>query len=324
MTLHPDTLAAEHGISQCNSACRDLLSQRGEGKAKMQASEVLRAVAAARSTASALDLTVDDAIVLQDSNRLVLRLMPCDVVARVAPMAYQVSAEFEVELAQRLAETGSPVAALDPRVEPPVHVRHGFVMNMWTYYEPVPPRELPPADYAHALGRLHAGMRQIDRTTPHFTDRVAEAQQLVASRDHTSALAETDRELLSNTLRSRRRAIGDRGAAEQLLHGEPHPGNVLSTKNGPLFIDLETSCRGPVEFDIAHVPEEVSEHYRDADQEMLRECRSLTLAMVAAWRWDRDDHHPNGRHAGRELLSALREGPPWPTLDVVSRRLGPP
>ena len=288
----------------------------------MQASELPRAVAAARSTASALDLTVDDAIVLQDSNRLVLRLMPCDVVARVAPLAYQTSAEFEVELARRLAETESPVAALDPRVEPRVHARDGFVMNMWTYYEPVPPQQVPPADYAHALERLHAGMRQLDITTPHFTDRVAEAQQLVASGDHTPALADADRELLSNTLRSSRRAIGDRGAADQLLHGEPHPGNVLSTKNGLLFIDLETCCRGPVEFDLAHVPEEVSEHYPDADQELLRECRVLILAMVAAWRWDRDDHHPNGRRAGRELLSALREGPPWPTLDAVLRRLG--
>nr|MDP9336478.1 aminoglycoside phosphotransferase family protein [Actinomycetota bacterium] len=39
----------------------------------MQASEVPRAVAAAMSTASALDLTVDDAIVLHDSNKLALR-----------------------------------------------------------------------------------------------------------------------------------------------------------------------------------------------------------------------------------------------------------
>jgi hypothetical protein len=288
----------------------------------MQASEVPRAVAAARSTASAFDLTVDDAIVLQDSNRLVLRLMPCDVVARVAPMASRASAEFEVALAQRLALTESPVAALEPRVEPRVHVRDSFVMNMWTYYEPVPAREVSPADYAHALQHLHAGMRQIDFTTPHFTDRVAEAQRLVGSRDHTPALVDADRELLSNTLRTRRRAIGDRGAAEQLLHGEPHPGNVLSTKNGPVFVDLETCCRGPVEFDIAHVPEAVSEHYPNADQELLGECRHLTLAMVAAWRWDRDDHHPDGRRAGRELLSALRAGPPWATLDAVWRRLG--
>jgi Ser/Thr protein kinase RdoA (MazF antagonist) len=290
----------------------------------MQASEVPRALAAARSTASALDLTVDDAIVLQDSNRLVVRLMPCDIVARVAPIAYQASEEFEVELAQRLAETESPVAALEPRVEPRVHVRDGFVMNMWTYYEPVSPREVPPADYAHALERLHAGMRQIDLTTPHFTDRVAEAQRLVGSREHTPALADADRELLSNTLRSLKRAISDRAAAEQLLHGEPHPGNMLGTTKELLFIDLETCCRGPVEFDIAHVPEEVSDHYPDADQELLRECRVLTLAMVAAWRWRRDDHHPNGRRAGQLLLSALCEGPPWPTLDVVWRRLAGP
>jgi aminoglycoside phosphotransferase (APT) family kinase protein len=227
----------------------------------MQASEAPRAVAAAKSTASGLDMAVENAIVLQDSNRLTLRLVPCDVVARVAPMAYQASPEFEVELARRLAETESPVAALEPQAEPRVYVRDGFVVNLWTHHESVPPREVPAADYAHALKRLHAGMRQIDPTTPHFTDRVAEAQQLVANREQTPALVDADRELLSNTLQSLRRAIGERGAAEQVLHGEPHPGNVLNTKNGPLFIDLETCCRGPVEFDLAHVPEEVSERY---------------------------------------------------------------
>ena len=113
--------------------------------------------------------------------------------------------------------------------------------------------------------------------------------------------------------------IADRRATEQLLHGEPHPANVLNTKDGPLFIDLETCCRGPIEFDLAHVPEEVSEHYPDADQELLGECRGLVLAMVAAWRWDAGDQFPNGRRAGQELVSALRKGPPWPTLEGVMR-----
>ena len=271
----------------------------------MQASEVPRAMAAAMSIASSLDLTVDDAIVLQDSNRLTLRLLPCDVLARVAPVAHQV-AQFEVELAQRLAEAGCPVAALEPRVEPRVDERDGFVVTLWTYYEPATPREVSPADYASALERLHAGMRKLDVPAPHFTDRVEQAQQLVASRDHTPALADADRELLGNTLRSLRRVIGDRGAAEQLLHGEPHPGNVLSTKNGLLFIDLETCCRGPVEFDLAHAPEEVSEHYPAANQDLLRECRILVLAMITTWRWDRDDQLPDGRQLGTEWLSQIR------------------
>jgi Ser/Thr protein kinase RdoA (MazF antagonist) len=270
------------------------------------------------SIASALDLTVDNATVLHDSNHLTLRLLPCDVVARIAHVAHQ-AAQFEVELAQRLAETKSPVAALEPRVEPLVYERDGFVVTLWTYYEPLSPPEVAPADYANALERLHAGMRTLDVSTPHFTDRVAEAHQLVASPDSTPALADADRELLSHTLRSVSRTIGDRGAAEQLLHGEPHPGNVLSTRNGPVFIDLETGCRGPVEFDLAHVPEPVSARYPGADRELLRECRILVLAMVAAWRCDRRDHFPNGQRARRELLNALRNGPPYPALDAVMR-----
>jgi hypothetical protein len=294
----------------------------GEKISWMQPSEMRRALAAAMSTASALDLIVDDAIVVHDSNKLTVRLLPCDVLARVAPAAHQV-AQFEVELARRLAGTGSPVAALEPRVEPRFYERDGFVVTLWTYYKPATPREVSPAGYANALERLHAGMRKLDVRTPHFTDRVDEAEQLVGSSNLTPELAGADRELLITTLRRRRQAIVGRGAAEQLLHGEPHPGNMLSTKTGLLFIDLETCCRGPVEFDLAHVPEDVSEHYADADEELLSECRILVLAMVAAWRWDPDDQFPNGQRAARELLSALREGPPWPALDVVMRRHEP-
>jgi hypothetical protein len=270
----------------------------------MQASEVPRAVAAAMSTASSLDLTADDAIVLHDSNKLTLRLLPCDVLARVAPAAHQV-AQFEVELALRLAEAGCPVAALEPRVDPRVYERDGFVLTLWTYYEPAA-RELSPADYASALERLHAGLRQLDIPAPHFTDRVEQAQQLVASRDRTPALAHADRELLGDTLRSLRRVIGGHDGAEQLLHGEPHPGNVLTTKTGLLFIDLETCCRGPVEFDLAHAPEEVSEHYPGINRDLLRDCRILVLAMIATWRWDRGDQLPNGRQLGTEWLSQIR------------------
>jgi Phosphotransferase enzyme family len=145
-----------------------------------------------------------------------------------------------------------------------------------------------------------------DVTAPHFTDRVAQAQWLVGNRSHTPELADADRELLSNALRRVSRAIIDRGAPEQLLHGEPHPGNLLNTKRGPLFVDLETCCHGPVEFDIAHAPEEVSEHYPALNQNLLRECRVLILAMIATWRWDRADRLPNGRQLGTEWLSQIR------------------
>ncbi|MFI6831299.1 phosphotransferase [Kribbella sp. NPDC050241] len=285
----------------------------------MEMSDITRAIAAATSIAASLALPVNDAVVLHNSNKLALRLTPCDVFARVAPVGQEV-AQFEVELAQRLAEAGSPVGALEPRVDPLVYTCDGFAVTLWVYYEPVTPH-VSPADYAKALEQLHAGMRKVDVPSPRFTDRIAEAEEIVGDPDLSPKLADADRVFLSSRLGSLRRAIEDRGAVEQLLHGEPHPGNVLSTKNGPLFIDFETCCRGPVEFDLAHVPAAVCEHYPGVDQGLLDECRQLVLAMVAAWRWDIGDQFPNGRRFGEEFLRALRTGPPWPTLDTMATRL---
>jgi hypothetical protein len=279
--------------------------------------DVPRAVAAATSVASGLGLSADEAIVLHASNRLALRLLPSDVLARVASAAHG-AAQFEVDLALRLARTDTPVAALDPRVPPRAYERDGFVITLWTYYAAASSHELAPAEYADALSRLHIGMREVDLSTPHFTDRVEEAETLVANLDRTPDLTDADQSLLTHTLTTVTRAIRERGAPEQLLHGEPHPGNVLNTRNGPLFIDLETCCRGPVEFDLAHVPDEVADCSPNVDQWLLRQCRLLVLAMIAAWRLDPEDQLPGGGHAARELLGVLRAGPPYPPLGAIT------
>jgi len=95
-------------------------------------SDLTRAIAAATSVAASLDLPADDAVVLHNSNRLALRLTPCDVLARVAPEGQ--AAQLEVDLARRLTEAGCPVGALEPRVDPRVYTRDGFAVTLWTYY----------------------------------------------------------------------------------------------------------------------------------------------------------------------------------------------
>jgi aminoglycoside phosphotransferase (APT) family kinase protein len=279
----------------------------------VEAEFVSRATAAATALAEELHLRVDDAVVIHNSNKLALRLLPSGVFARVALVGQEVAA-LEVELAVRLAATASPVAAPEPRV----YERDGFTVTLWTYYEVVAPGLDLPGAYADVLQRLHTGMRSVEIATPHFLDRVAEAERLVTQPDETPALAEADRHLLLSTLQSARERIHSRGAAEQLLHGEPHPGNLLSTRDGLLFIDFETCCRGPIEFDVAHVPAEVSARYPDVDQVLLAECRRLVLAMVAAWRWDIRDEFPDGHQHGRDILSLLRQGPPWPALGTLA------
>lgn len=286
----------------------------------MEPSEVQRAVDAARATASELGLQVSDAVVVHNSDRIAVRLIPCDVLARIAPSSWQTGMEFEAEVGRRLAETDSPIGELDPRVDPVVHVRDAFAITLWTYYEPVVAdrpgsvadeqlgmsSDLAPADYAHALFRLHAGLRQIEVAAPHITVRVTGWAEGAGDRERTPELRDRDRELLTDTFRRVRAAISGWGSGEQLLHGEPHPGNVLSTRRGPLFIDLGTCQRGPIEYDLAYVPEDVAQHYLEANQDLVHQFRILMWAGVTTMRWYRDDQYPNRDYWRIEALDQLR------------------
>lgn len=273
----------------------------------MEPSILRSAVAAAISTATALGLRADGAVVLHNSNRIAVRLLPCDVLARVSPASYRHRDEFELEMAGLLAGTGSPVAPVDPRVAPTVYEHDGFAIAFWVYYDQLPPRAFGAAEYAGALERLHAGMREVaDPPIPHFTSRVEDALRIIDDRDRSPELPAADRTLLRETLVDVTRGIRRRGNAEQMLHGEPHPGNLMRTRDGLLFLDLETCCRGPVEFDVIYAPEEVAEHYPGLDPDQLRDCRTLSLALVTCWRWDRDDEFPGGRQMGIDCLRQLR------------------
>jgi hypothetical protein len=258
-----------------------------------------------------------DAVVIHNSNRIVVRLTPSDVIARVGPIAGPAAGDLEAEVARRLAEAGSPVGELAPGVEPRAYFRDGFAVTLWRYYEPVGSSRIAPAEYAQALVRLHAGLRQFEVKAPHFTDRVAQALQLVADPEQTPELAGPDRELIGGVLRRLSTEIIGLSTGEQLLHGEPHAGNLLRTREGLLFVDFETCCRGPVEFDIAHglVPNEdghrlpaadVCEHYPDASPDLIDQCHLLIWAMITTWRWERDDQLPNRRYWRIEGLNQIR------------------
>ncbi|WP_010552089.1 phosphotransferase [Brachybacterium paraconglomeratum] len=252
-----------------------------------------------------LGLPAEEAVVLHASNTLTLRLRPADVVARIAPRDRAGDLAVELERAEALQAVGAPVGPPDPRLAPSVHVRGEHAITLWEHHPSRDRAELPPAEYAAALAALHAGMRALDLPVAPLADRVGHALDLLRDPARTPSLAPADRTLLQETL-TRLAGRAATGGPQQILHGEPHPGNLLDTPAGPRFIDLETFCRGPVEFDLAHAPAEVAAHYPGHDPALLEECRTLSLALATTWRWDREDTFPDGRAIGVAWLAEMR------------------
>lgn len=270
----------------------------------MQASQIQRAVAAARSTACDLGYQVNDAIVIHNSDRIAVRLTPCDLLVRIAPEAWADDFQFEAEVARRLAATDSPVGVLAPRAEPRVYVRDTFAFTFWTYYEPV--GEIAADEYADALIRIHAGLRQIELAAPHISVRIAGWAEEVDNHEQTPDLPAPHRERLRNTFQRVQNTISQWETTDQLLHGEPHPGNVLNTSKGLLFIDLQTCQRGPIEYDLAFVPEEVAVHYPGANQQLVHQFRILNWAGFTTMRWRAADQFPDRDYWRIEGFNRLR------------------
>lgn len=88
---------------------------------------------------------------------------------------------------------------------------------------------------------------------------------------------------------------------------------MIRTDTGLVFVDLETCCRGPVEFDIAHAtiiegapPTETARLYPDADVDLVRACWRLTLALAIAWRFEPGDDLPDGTARARNWVRQLQ------------------
>lgn len=70
----------------------------------------------------------------------------------------------------------------------------------------------------------------------------------------------------------------------QPLHGDPHVGNFLNTREGVLLCDFESVCIGPLEWDLSSLPTDIVRFY-NADIKILEMMRNLRSWLVAAWCW---------------------------------------
>jgi Phosphotransferase enzyme family len=212
-------------------------------------------VAAATALARQLGLPAADPQVLSSRGNLLVRLAPAPVVARVATLTARSRREpaawlgREVAVAGYVAARGGPVVSPTSMVLPGPYRQDGLAVTLWDYVPPSPLRP-GPAEAGAALARLHyavAGCRaELGYLTP-AREQITEGLA-VLERDDVLAPATLD------ALRTRHaRILAELPASGRsiVLHGDAHPGNLLAADGGWQWVDLEETCRGPVEWDLA-------------------------------------------------------------------------
>jgi len=266
------------------------------------------AIASVDRIARQVHLDATDAAVIKDSNNTIVLLPLEQLVAKVSTSVLlgrdRTALERELRIGVHVAAHGAKVARpADPAVAGPHRIGEA-VLTFWQYHHP----QTPPSDQAE-LGRavrgFHSALAELAGGLPTLADKIDHAAELFDDPDQTPGLTDQDRGIAAQA-EPRIRELFDQLEPDTALHGEPHDGNVIWTSDGPLLIDFEASCTGPLEWDLAYLPDEARERFPDRDDALIERLRVVVSYCVAAWCWAQPKRSPEVDAAAKHHLAQVR------------------
>ena len=201
-------------------------------------------------------LPADDLRVVSDRGNLLVHLAPAPVVARAAtrtgwtrrdPAAWLAR---EVAVCAHVAARGGPVGAPAPLADPGPHRVGPVTLTLWEYRPPQPERAAGP-ELGEMLAALHDAAVDFPGALPWLAparDQVTDTLHVLARRQLLPAAT------LAALQERHSRALHELeqvGSAPVVLHGDAHRGNLLRDDRGWFWVDLEETCLGPPEWDLA-------------------------------------------------------------------------
>jgi Ser/Thr protein kinase RdoA (MazF antagonist) len=263
-------------------------------------------LAAAVAVGRSFGLSGDQATLLQETNNTVVWLKPDPVIAKVATRPSAESGlrrehALAVQLAEVEAETARPLSGAIPTR----HHETGYVVTLWERLDRTRQPGAPPDAVEASLCRLHAALARTTVEVPSFRTWISEAQAAVEDDTFRFALPPHDRDLLRHVFRQGLAALGDLVFDQRRLHGEPHEGNRVVTRAGLRWLDFESCCIGPLEWDLASLPTAVSDRFPEIDTALLKVLARLNSARVATW-CGGQARFPEMRRHGEVHLAILR------------------
>jgi Ser/Thr protein kinase RdoA (MazF antagonist) len=124
-------------------------------------------------------------------------------------------------------------------------------------------------------------------------------------------------ERLRDALARVRGELAEAGFEARALHGDPHAGNLLRTPAGALWVDLEDTCQGTVEWDLACLVANarvlgldprpgaaaLAAYGRDPADAALGPFVEARALQVAVWTAFMAERHPHLRERARQRLA---------------------
>ncbi|MBB3661342.1 MULTISPECIES: phosphotransferase [Prauserella salsuginis group] len=288
----------------------------------MSARSVPPRLAAVLDTARRFGVRTDEPEILASGSNLLVRLG--DVVARTPGATASLRSDpgaalaREVRLAGFLARAGAPVVPPSSDPPPGPHGAGGDAVTFWRYVRHDRSAVPAPAEVAYTLEQVHAAARGYPGDLP-SDGPVAEARQLLhLLGDDVPDGLRTD---LDRLARAAAEAPGRNQALHgQALHGDAHPGNLLTTPRGLLWTDFEDTWFGPVAWDLAVLRRTslldgaaAVAAYPDApDSDALAPFIALRRLYGVCWRMLLARGSPTGsqeRRRAREALAAYLTPP---------------
>lgn len=251
----------------------------------------MNAVEAAVCVAERFGLSVEEPVLLRSTHNVVAWLRPLMIVAKIG-VGQQRGFHTEVSVAAELGTLGGPVVPPAPEFPAVVHSHGGFDVTFWRYYPQPSDVDIPGDQVAAALQCLHDTYAKISTelraALPSYLEELQSVSELLRDDRRLSALPEVDRHLLIRAFNHlwKRVQVASVVHAHVVIHGSPHPYNVLLVEGKPRFIDFETTSIGPIEWDLAHTSPDTVHNYAGAiNAQLLQTCRELVRVKTAAWCW---------------------------------------
>ncbi|MHC1557984.1 aminoglycoside phosphotransferase family protein [Actinomycetospora sp. C-140] len=212
---------------------------------------------AALTVARGFGLPVDDPAELGDQFSVVLHLRPAPVVVRVPTWTAEVRdpgphVASDLAVGTWLHEQGVPVAPPSAEVPPGPHEQDGHHLSFWAWVRPDPAAEpVTPTVQAGMLRELHEVFAAYPGPLPGLEPVATDIEHGLAALDrHPGVLSADEEALLRDAAAELLPEARVPSVPAQPLHGDVHANNLVVGAHGPVWIDFEEACHGPLGWDL--------------------------------------------------------------------------